>query len=624
MNKYEESVENIIQTTSDLFYSFGEAPPGSEASREISKYIGEKLEEYGLEASKEKFEVMAWLDRKTTLSIISPEERELAAVSLPYSPSADNLVCDLVYVGTGLRDEDYLSKEIDGKAVLAEWDKTNLYKIKMQYLKAVKNNASVFIVFDAFDGQYLRRLVITATEDFRFGAYKPLSIPALTITREDGLYLLKLMKKNKKVRIKVNSEIEVKEKVYDYNVIGTIRGDENYKGIILTAHYDHWLASVSDNLTSVALLLELARTAPKNPVRTLKFVFFGAEEGGGLGYEPWYWINGSRAYVKSHKRELDKLLCALNFDPIGRGKVTTFAVSGSDLRELLEKYLRKLQLNNSYEFQLPWTGSDHYPFLLEGIPVIDVSTRNNWEYYHSNKDVPETLNKSIISDVFKVISLLIAEISTSNEFPLKPTLYVNSLIQGDEKLGLIGLAELQKIAGASVDLSQLISKIITLYDNLTKLHGKNYPQIVEHSLISMYRILNETLFSVVSVSRSGEEELEWVSTYFPNLQAIRDLANMRIAIELLDAGMINDAIMTLSKIPVKRKVPGTELDVLSIDLRDIIDKLRLGKLEEAYVMLKAKYDKLRLNLKEKISEYEEAVARANNIVISTYNKLSKS
>jgi len=182
------SVENVMKQLSTLV-TVGESPPGTRKSRITANLIAETLEQYGIDVVKERFPVMAWHDFNTIIKLVSPYEKVINGIALPYSPPAKNLLGKLVFVGTGLTNEEYVGKNIDGKVVLVEWDKNNLYRIKFQYLNSIKQGALAFVAFDAYSGNILRRLVVTPSEDFRFGPYQPLPIPAIAITREDGLYI---------------------------------------------------------------------------------------------------------------------------------------------------------------------------------------------------------------------------------------------------------------------------------------------------------------------------------------------------------------------------------------------------------------------------------------------------
>ncbi len=88
-------------------------------------------------------------------------------------------------------------------------------------------------------------------------------IPALLITKKDGLYLEELTKKGK-VRVRLKARVDTGWRKLIIPVT-TIEGkEEPEKFILVGGHYDSWGAGVTCNAVGVALLLELARVLAKH------------------------------------------------------------------------------------------------------------------------------------------------------------------------------------------------------------------------------------------------------------------------------------------------------------------------------------------------------------------------
>jgi aminopeptidase S len=140
--------------------------------------------------------------------------------------------------------------------------------------------------------------------------------------------------------------------------------------IMLGAHLDSVLAGpgINDNGSGVATLLVIAdrlRELPP-PERTVRFAFWGAEEGGPFG---------SAAYVAAlDPAELARVTAYLNFDILGSPNAVRFvydeagAAAGSgDLTDLFTAALE--------EAGLAWDpidlegDSDHGPFAAAGVPT---------------------------------------------------------------------------------------------------------------------------------------------------------------------------------------------------------------------------------------------------------------
>ena len=110
-----------------------------------------------------------------------------------------------------------------------------------------------------------------------------------------------------------NIRLEVSQKEYDgesHNVIAELPGRRD-EFIVLSAHYDSTSLShgAYDNMSGCAGLLGIMEQLKGKELNySLRFVFCGSEERGLLG---------SKAYVKEHKEELDKIVLNINLDMIG-------------------------------------------------------------------------------------------------------------------------------------------------------------------------------------------------------------------------------------------------------------------------------------------------------------------
>jgi len=140
--------------------------------------------------------------------------------------------------------------------------------------------------------------------------------------------------------------------------------------LVLGAHLDSVAigAGINDNASGVAALLVLAEALQELPAPSLsvRFAFWGAEEGGPFG---------SPAYVGSLDADSLALIRAyLNFDMIGSSNAVTFvydeagAAAGSDgVTNLVSRYFERRGL--------PWEpidlrgDSDHRPFIEAGVPT---------------------------------------------------------------------------------------------------------------------------------------------------------------------------------------------------------------------------------------------------------------
>src|SRR5208337_4791761 len=102
--------------------------------------------------------------------------------------------------------------------------------------------------------------------------------------------------------------------------------------VIIGGHIDSWDlgTGATDDGTGIMAVLEAARalkTLGVKPRRSIRFVMFSGEEQG---------LHGSRAYVKAHEKELDKISAVLVHD-MGTGRVKSIGLLGRyDLREVMD------------------------------------------------------------------------------------------------------------------------------------------------------------------------------------------------------------------------------------------------------------------------------------------------
>jgi hypothetical protein len=198
-------------------------------------------------------------------------------------------------------------------------------------------------------------------------------LPAAQVGREDAALIRRLLEKGP-VRIGLEWQNRITPgPVAIRNVIAELPGRERPdEWVIVGAHLDSWdfATGAQDNGTGVAMVIDAARAIAglgRPPRRSIRFALWGGEEQGLLG---------SRAYVAAHAHELARCIAAINTDG-GSGRVRGFLTPGradvaEAMRPLSQALLRELSASGldqsmRYAFQ-----SDTGPFVLRGIPVLDL------------------------------------------------------------------------------------------------------------------------------------------------------------------------------------------------------------------------------------------------------------
>jgi len=255
--------------------------------------------------------------------------------------------------------------------------------------------------------------------------YQAAVVPVAYSVREDYEMLWHLQEAGRaEAEVSIGGSLSGKP-VQVYNTVAEIRGAEKPdEAVIIGAHLDSWDlgTGATDNGTGSMAVLAAARALQKvgvKPKRTIRFVLFTGEEQG---------LNGSRAYVKTHKDELAKISGVLVHDS-GTGKVLTIGLMGNyAVRETIDHALYPLAKAKEIELVEPSLrregGSDHVPFDEAGVPgfwcVQDVADYD--KMHHSQADRLEHVRWDDLTEGAQVLAVFAYNVAQLPELlPRKAT-----------------------------------------------------------------------------------------------------------------------------------------------------------------------------------------------------------
>jgi Zn-dependent M28 family amino/carboxypeptidase len=234
--------------------------------------------------------------------------------------------------------------------------------------------------------------------------YVPGAVPTAYITNEN-YELLRRLTDSGAVEAEVNIESSFSGKPVEvYNTVAEIQGSEKPdEVVIIAAHLDSWDlgTGATDNGTGSAAVLAAARALQKlgvKPKRTIRFILFTGEEQG---------LNGSKAYVKAHQKELEKISAVLVHDS-GTGKVLTVGLMGNyAAREMVDRALYPLAKGVGLTEPSLRTegGSDHVPFDQAGVPGF-WCVQENAEYEKTHHSQADTLDRVRWDDLMEGAQVL--------------------------------------------------------------------------------------------------------------------------------------------------------------------------------------------------------------------------
>jgi Zn-dependent M28 family amino/carboxypeptidase len=410
-----ESME-VLTTLCDEFGSrFG----GTEGERLAAEFIREKMLEYGLkDVHLEPIEYTGWRRGQARLEITSPIQRRIDCISLPHSPPVE-MEGEIIDMGEGVPDDfDQNAEEIKGKFVMTS-SEINPKNTKRWVHRSEKFGRSILAgaVGFIFVNHYPAYGPATGGVGNRGrGAL----IPGISINKEDGAFIQRLIKRHGSVNIRLVTTDELSPMI-SWNISGDLPGNVNTQEVImLGSHYDgHDISQGAvDPASGVAAVLEAARVLANYAAplpRTLRFVLWGIEEIGLLG---------SRAYVEEHSGELENIRFYLNMDAAGGDHPKDINLhEWPILQETFERYRDEMALEFAVG-QSFHTASDHYPFLLEGVTTGGIEavrrTRTGRGYGHTYYDTVDKVNQNNLRDAASLAARIALRVADDENWPASP------------------------------------------------------------------------------------------------------------------------------------------------------------------------------------------------------------
>lgn len=370
-----------------------------------------------------------------------------ACVALAHSPVLASVQSRVVDIGNGLpADLDRLKDHIKGRMVLvnlglvgAPKETSNLHRSEKTAL-AIKAGAAAILFVNNVEGHIL--LTGTASVNGEL-----IGIPAACISSEDGALVRRWLATGKEVVGALNMTNQ-SEMVTARNIVAEISGSDLANEVVLVGgHLDCWdlATGATDNGLGSFSILDMARCLKAcgiRPRRTIRFVLFMGEEQGLLG---------SKALVEEYLRsgELKRIRCMVNMDMTGHPQ--GFGIMGPEgWKEQVELINAEIRAVDSASFAGrtttgAWLHSDHQPFMLAGVPVIDPHSdlgSHVYGCYHSSCDDIHLVDPQAMVDNVRFIGMLLTALADANTLPAH---YTDAALR--DRLVMEGLEEKLRIGG---------------------------------------------------------------------------------------------------------------------------------------------------------------------------------
>jgi hypothetical protein len=257
------------------------------------------------------------------------------------------------------------------------------------------------------------RVAHTGVTDWLAGA-KP--IPAAALTVPDAEQLERVLARGKPVTLHLTLTPRMTGTHQSGNVIAEVPGTDPSAGIVLIGgHLDSWDLGTGaiDDAAGVAITTAAAKSildGPR-PKRTVRLVWFGAEEPGGFG---------GLAYAKVHAGEKHAFAAEADF---GGDKVWSFRASfaqpKSTLRDELTARLNLIGVE-------PRSGNasggeDVGPVVQRGTPVVDLEQDGTryFDIHHTADDTLDKIDPAQLAQAIEAWSIMLRTVVDTAD-PLAP------------------------------------------------------------------------------------------------------------------------------------------------------------------------------------------------------------
>ena len=361
---------------------------GSPEEEKAAQILKEECDKLGVPAIIQPFEIEQGIVEEATLEILEPFQQEIPVTGYQCAQNTpeEGLEAPFLYVENA---DDVSLSDARGKIVLV-----NGYMRVPLFRKLMKAGVAGIVTME---GQLRDKREETdlSTRKLRRTLRAFGNVPMVHTRVLDAIDMVR--KGACKARLVLKGRTE---EWTSHNVIATVLGTEKPEEIVsFGAHYDSvdFSKGVYDNGAGSVINMEVLRYFAENPPkRTLKFVWYGSEEIG---------LEGSWAYVKAHREELEAHKLMINVDVggpvLGVDRIT--ATAEKELASYLE-YFVKIH-GFTAEVKQGIYSSDSIPFADSGVPGVNFSRDGapGAAYIHDRFDTLSFLSADMLEKTTRIV-----------------------------------------------------------------------------------------------------------------------------------------------------------------------------------------------------------------------------
>lgn len=405
--------------TEGLTTEVGPRLAGTEAEARARTWSVAKLKSLGFRNVRiEPFDMPVWVRGEEKAEIVSPFPQPLVLTALGNSGAtpAEGLTAEVVYFPTLADLQRAPDGSVAGKiafvshAMQATTDGSQygpFGAVRRQGPAIAARKGAVGIVIRSIGTDHHRNPHAGVT-NFPAGVTP---IPAAALSLPDAEQLERVVRRGKPVTLKLVLTPRQIGTRQSGNVIAEVPGSDPRAGIVLVGgHLDSWDLGTGaiDDATGVAITAAAAKRIMDagRPRRTIRVVWFGAEEVG---------VFGGDAYFKAHGGEPHVLAAESDF---GAGRIWKFDVnlpdSAKTVDDRLERALAPLGIPKGRE--KAGDGADVGPAIRSGVAAIDLA-QDGTKYFDLHHTPDDTLDKVDPEELRQNVAAWTAMLATVADAP---------------------------------------------------------------------------------------------------------------------------------------------------------------------------------------------------------------
>ena len=430
--------------------SLGSRTAGSDAEHAAALWLAEQMQDIGLTD----IELVGvpcdkWQFNGASIQLVGDDRLIQLHSFATGATGEEGITAEIVFAGQGTM-YDYEELDVAGKIVLID----------------INQRDDWWITYPMLEAEHQGAVAILATQDGGFSeisndAYNiqdicgPVSIPCLSITRNDARYIMEFLEEGTLEATLIVDNIVTVGEGTTYNVVGKIPGKSSDYQILIGGHYDMYFDGFQDDSAAVGVSLAIAKAMIDSayvPENDILVVLHGAEEWGS-SYTQFDWLVGSWEMINNARPQWQsKTLAFINFElPAFEFAPYTYTSSPHEMFAMLEFFENVWELSPKPEGCFPdgvltdgfmtYTYSDDFAYMIAGVPAVgngflfEADGEDVFEFYkeiyHTNFDTKDTYNEAVMDYNIKYYGAFAIYIDQT------PALYLDFTAQYDRLLAAV-------------------------------------------------------------------------------------------------------------------------------------------------------------------------------------------